>query len=658
MHHEPSRWARLLHTLRQPPAYIWLPNLLILGAMLATRGWPAATPAQLGAAGLLALLIALADRYPAELAERVALTGAPGLLLAGLALAGWPWLALAALAGTLAGGLLWRRPRALVAFEAGRRALAAALLLTIALATGLAGLQPLRTPLGLLGLALAMAAAYLAELSAALADSHAPLAERLRERAQALGWYLPALLLLGALVGALSQSAPWLALAGLAPLLAAPHLFAGQVALARARASLEREREQRSVLAQRVEHLQALAAAMVGARETPAMLELLCRRLAALLGAPAGWVVLLDERAQPQLMAQHNLPGAGDLAFSDPRGYRDLLESGRVVLVTDERWQALAPHSAEPLPEWSALLCIPLLGEGIGNAAPLLGAICLAFERLRGLDVDEKRVLTAFAHQAAVSIEHARLFDELRRKQAELIQSSKLAAVGTFAAGIAHEFNNLLGGMLGNAELGMMVRDPAEKDRALAVVAQAGRRGRSITRGLLTFARREQQHRAVANLADAIDETLALVGLDLQKARIRVELAVEPVPPTVCDLGQIAQVLLNLITNARDAMQPAGGTLTIGLRERAGVLELSVRDTGCGIAESIRDTIFEPFVTTKGAPGEHPIPGTGLGLSVSYGIVQDHGGTIGVESAPGRGTTMTVRLPLMTAELLEREMAA
>ena len=83
MHHEPSRWARLLHTLRQPPAYIWLPNLLILGALLATRGWPAATPAQLGAAGLLALLIALADRYPAELAERVALTGAPGLLLAG-----------------------------------------------------------------------------------------------------------------------------------------------------------------------------------------------------------------------------------------------------------------------------------------------------------------------------------------------------------------------------------------------------------------------------------------------------------------------------------------------------------------------------------------------------------------------------------------------
>jgi signal transduction histidine kinase len=115
-------------------------------------------------------------------------------------------------------------------------------------------------------------------------------------------------------------------------------------------------------------------------------------------------------------------------------------------------------------------------------------------------------------------------------------------------------------------------------------------------------------------------------------------------------------VVLNLITNARDAMKPLGGTLTIGLCERRGWLELSVSDTGSGIPEEIRDKIFEPFVTTKGALGGSQTPGTGLGLSVSYGIVQEHGGTITVESVTGRGTTLTVRLPIVGVDM-EHEIA-
>ena len=115
--------------------------------------------------------------------------------------------------------------------------------------------------------------------------------------------------------------------------------------------------------------------------------------------------------------------------------------------------------------------------------------------------------------------------------------------------------------------------------------------------------------------------------------------------------------MLNLITNARDAMKPGGGTLTVRLRERRDLIELSVSDTGSGIDDEIRDKIFEPFMTTKGALGGSQTPGTGLGLSVSYGIVQEHGGTIEVESVPGQGTTMTVRLPVVTAENFERELA-
>ena len=161
----------------------------------------------------------------------------------------------------------------------------------------------------------------------------------------------------------------------------------------------------------------------------------------------------------------------------------------------------------------------------------------------------------------------------------------------------------------------------------------------------------------MADLTDAVDETLTLVDIDLRKSRIKVVRKIEPIPLTVCDLGQMSQVVLNLITNARDAMRPDGGTLTVSLRERRDQIELSISDTGTGIDTAIRDKIFEPFMTTKGALGGSQTPGTGLGLSVSYGIVQEHGGTVVVDSTPGHGTTMTVRLPIVTAEVLEHELA-
>lgn len=114
----------------------------------------------------------------------------------------------------------------------------------------------------------------------------------------------------------------------------------------------------------------------------------------------------------------------------------------------------------------------------------------------------------------------------------------------------------------------------------------------------------------------------------------------------MCDSGQIAQVLLNLITNARDAIGQNGGRITVSLRQCGAYVELGVSDTGEGIPEHVRDRIFEPFVTTKGALGASNTPGTGLGLSVSYGIVKDHGGDIRFETEIGIGTTMIVRLPI------------
>ncbi|HEX9372785.1 MAG TPA: ATP-binding protein [Roseiflexaceae bacterium] len=646
---------RAADVIRQPVVVIWTLALLTGGAVQFVFEPSAISYIGLLRAAVLATLLVLGDLAAVRLEDGSALTPAPALLVAGLAVVGWPLLQLAAIAGTLGSSAIRRREPEQALLDAGARCLIVALITPIYRLTQPLAAPPFSTPMALLGLLLIGAVADAVKLVIGAAGiERGGLLARWRARLGAMRWYVLAMIPLGGLLGALWWVSPWAFVLGLAPLAVAQHSFRNEVALRRKNLDFALLAEQREALTSRIERLQALATAMIGTLDVQAMLEILCRRLANLLDAPAGWVILLDEVGWPQLMTCHNLPSAPEasLALGDPGSYAPLLDLERVVLVTDERCQALAPSAAPgDSAQWSAVLSIPLLGEH-----RVLGSICLAFDRLRGLDADEQRVLTSFAHQAAVSLENARLFDELRRKQDELIQSSKLAAVGTFAAGIAHEFNNLLGSMLGYAELGHSVDDLDEKNHSLDVVIQACRRGRGITRGLLTFARRQEHRRALADVIDAIDETLTLVEIDLRKAHIEIVRRIEPVPPTVCDLGHLSQVVLNLITNARDAMKPHGGTLTIGLRERRGMIELSVADTGSGIPAELRDKIFEPFVTTKGALGGSQTPGTGLGLSVSYGIVQEHGGTIEVDSAPGRGTTMTVRLPIVHSRV-EREVA-
>ena len=141
--------------------------------------------------------------------------------------------------------------------------------------------------------------------------------------------------------------------------------------------------------------------------------------------------------------------------------------------------------SEPPLAEspWQTLVIIPLALE-----KRVLGAICLALEHAINLGEADRRILLAFAAQAALAMEHAQLFEELRHKQDELVRSSKLAALGTFSAGIAHEFNNLLAGILGYAEIGLSSSDVAIKDEALEVSVRSCLRGRSITSGLLSLA--------------------------------------------------------------------------------------------------------------------------------------------------------------------------
>ncbi|MCS6879706.1 MAG: ATP-binding protein [Oscillochloridaceae bacterium] len=240
-----------------------------------------------------------------------------------------------------------------------------------------------------------------------------------------------------------------------------------------------------------------------------------------------------------------------------------------------------------------------------------------------------------------------RLVDELRARQEELIRSSQLAALGTFAASVAHEFNNLLTAIYGYTQLGLSAHEPQEKDQALDVVRRACTRRQSITRGLLSFTRRREPRRELCQLNDLVRDAITLLRPEFMRLGVVIEERLQPLPEVWCDSGQITQVLLNLLTNARNAVRDQGhGQIIIGTQMIEDQIELSVRDTGVGIPAEMLAAIFQPFVTTKHPSDARNSGGAGLGLAICRTIIENHGGVIRAESEVGRGTTMTVRLPL------------
>jgi signal transduction histidine kinase len=178
------------------------------------------------------------------------------------------------------------------------------------------------------------------------------------------------------------------------------------------------------------------------------------------------------------------------------------------------------------------------------------------------------------------------------------------------------------------------------------VVIDTVDRAKTITQNLLTLARRREPRMETMLVSEAVENPLQLIERDLQQSNIELVREYSEVSPVVCDSGQIAQVCLNLLTNARDAMLPDGGTLTVGIREDGDDVLVSFSDTGSGIPDNILDRLFQPFVTTKGPLGGGDMAGSGLGLSVSYGIIKNHGGTIEVETELNKGSTFTIRLPI------------
>ncbi len=238
--------------------------------------------------------------------------------------------------------------------------------------------------------------------------------------------------------------------------------------------------------------------------------------------------------------------------------------------------------------------------------------------------------------------------DQLKKAQDELVHSEKLASLGQLSAGVAHELNNPLGGILlfSNLLLEKLQKEPADEvPEELQVIVKEAARCRNIVRGLLDFARQSKLQRTSVDISALASEILGIV-MRSSGPEIRKQETYDPLfPPTLVDPVQFRQALTNIIQNAMEAM-PKGGTCSVSTRFIPDIHEgeVVISDTGTGIPEDVVPKLFTPFFTTKGIG-----KGTGLGLAISYGIIKMHRGTISVKTRPGEGTSFIIRFPVEEA---------
>lgn len=252
-----------------------------------------------------------------------------------------------------------------------------------------------------------------------------------------------------------------------------------------------------------------------------------------------------------------------------------------------------------------------------------------------------------------------RLEDEKQQIQRQLYESNKLASLGELSAGVAHEINNPLNGIINFAQL--LKDEPVERSRfegqMIDGIIDEGGRIAEIVRGLLTFARHDENEPRQINLAEMINTSIALFGRQFAKDGVRVEIDIVPdLPPVRGDVSRLRQVIVNMISNAHYALKAKRAPIeeklfritarpvekTAGGRSHGTVVRLEFYDNGIGINRKDIPRVFDPFFTTRRDSG-----GTGLGLSISFGIVKDHGGVITVASEEGRYTRFQIELPIV-----------
>jgi len=263
-----------------------------------------------------------------------------------------------------------------------------------------------------------------------------------------------------------------------------------------------------------------------------------------------------------------------------------------------------------------------------------------------------ERQLDAYKEISSLNEELNSYIKRLESTQKQLVQSEKLNAIGQLAAAVAHELNNPLSGVLTYSKLlaKKVSHDSFDKEEALSDLSKmesAVSHCTRIVRCLIDFARQSEPVLQPVAMKGVIDQVMYLVSHKAELKGVKVVTEdISPEPPVMADFGQLQQVFVNLVVNAIEAT-PEGGRITIrSSLDDSGWVRVSVQDTGCGISRDNMEKLFTPFFTTKGLE-----KGVGLGLAVSYGIIERHGGRIEVQSEVGKGSTFSVYLPVCKQEM-------
>ncbi len=414
----------------------------------------------------------------------------------------------------------------------------------------------------------------------------------------------------------------------------------------------ERKRKQEQTLAAISDAGREIAASLDVART----LRLVMQKASETLPMDAGALFLFDEKMQRyQVAVSHNLSPerAEKIGFGFDEGVPGWVVKHQQPLIIDDAAQDERVHPAVVAAGVMSVLAIPLVTRE--RVVGILNLFCQT--GTHAFDDEALRLAQVYADQAAVFIENARLVEklrqaaaelearverrtaQLRQTQAQVIWVEKMAAVGRLAGSVAHEVNNPLQAIALHLQLAAEegVTDTAVSQ--LHIVQQELDRIAQIVQRLLNFQRPKSGVRTRQDVAELVDDVLALAGKQLQQANVIVTWE-KPLdlPPVTAVGDQLKQVFLNLILNAVEAM-PDGGRLCIEARQLGETITLTFTDTGTGIPEEVMPQLFEPFFSTKHS-------GSGLGLAVSHEIITGHGGSLAAGSQPEQGATFTVRLPI------------
>jgi PAS domain S-box-containing protein len=438
-------------------------------------------------------------------------------------------------------------------------------------------------------------------------------------------------------------------------------LFLAQAAIAIQNARLFREAKRRRDVA---EVLARLARELTSTLEVEPIAKLLARGAAELVNARAAGVFLVEPedgslRATAAYGADADI--MRELIFKSGEG-----AVGRAI--ADRRIVTSADILADPAIQLAAWVRerIRTSGYRVVVGVPLLthdrviGALGLGADPGSTFSREELQTLEALADQAALAFENARLYASARdslvrlgEKQVQLVQAAKMSALGQLVSGVAHELNNPLSVIVGYGQLLLAREVPTAVLRPIELMVSQADRMAKIVRNLLLFARQRPAERTTVNVNEVLEQTLALRINQLTVSAIAVEKKfARGLPPVMADPHQLEQVFLNLLLNAEQAMLEGktGGRIILNttLSRDGRMVHAEVIDDGPGIPQDALPHVFEPFFSTK------PVgSGTGLGLSVSYGIVEEHGGHLVVESRPGR-TVFRLEMPVAQSAAAQR----